>query len=186
MVEKRDARSSYGVLDVCHPVQQYWAKEAGPYKFMPAAEMAKAFENSKIGQAAAEELAQPPERTQQGILASCLCRLCSWNQSSSCLESGRIASGVQVRLLAGEGASSVCSNHMRCAGYDALVHKQYALSAWKSMKACMRREVILVYRHSFVYLFRIAQVRVSALVCQCAWSDCSRACSLHFQDRASV
>ena len=51
----------------------------------------------------------------------------------------------------------------RCAwmhgvGHDSLVHKRYALSAWKSMKACMRREIILVYRHSFVYLFRIAQV----------------------------
>ena len=44
------------------------------------------------------------------------------------------------------------------AGYDALVHKRYALSGWKSTKACMRREVILVKRHSFVYLFRIAQV----------------------------
>ena len=43
-------------------------------------------------------------------------------------------------------------------GYDALVHKRYALSAWKSMKACMRREVILVRRHSFTYIFRIAQV----------------------------
>lgn len=47
---------------------------------------------------------------------------------------------------------------MRGAGYEALVHKRFALSAWKSMKACMRREVILVYRHSFVYAFRIAQV----------------------------
>ena len=58
-----------------HHVQQYWAKEAGPYKFVPAAEMAKAFQNSKIGQAAAEELAQPPERTQQGILGFCLHRI---------------------------------------------------------------------------------------------------------------
>ena len=37
------------------------------------------------------------------------------------------------------------------------MHKRYALSAWKSMKACMRREVILVRRHSFTYIFRIAQ-----------------------------
>ncbi len=59
------------------------------------------------------------------------------------------------------------------------MHRQYALSAWKSMKACMRREVILVYRHSFVYLFRIAQVGASALVCQRAWSQCCRAYSLH-------
>ena len=71
-MRKRDARSSSGVLDVGRPVQQYWAKEAGPYKFVPAAEMAKAFQNSNIGQAAAEELAQPPERTQRGILGFCL------------------------------------------------------------------------------------------------------------------
>ena len=48
-------------------LQQYWAKEAGPYRFIPAAEMAEAFQNSSAGRAAAEELAQPPERTQQGV-----------------------------------------------------------------------------------------------------------------------
>ena len=47
-------------------LQQYWAKEAGPYRFLPAAEMAEAFRNSAEGRAAAEELAQPPERTRQG------------------------------------------------------------------------------------------------------------------------
>ena len=47
-------------------LQQYWAKEAGPYTFIPAAEMAQAFQNSKEGRAAAEELVQPPERTKQG------------------------------------------------------------------------------------------------------------------------
>ena len=46
--------------------QQYWVKERGPYRFMPAAEMAKAFRDSSVGQAAAEELAHPPERTKQG------------------------------------------------------------------------------------------------------------------------
>jgi hypothetical protein len=71
---KRDARRSSVVLDVGRHVQQYWAKEAGPYKFVPAAEMAKAFQNSRTGQVAVEELAQPPERTKQGILGSCLHR----------------------------------------------------------------------------------------------------------------
>ena len=37
---------------------------------MPAAEMAKAFQDSSMGQAAAEELAQPPQRTKQGALQS--------------------------------------------------------------------------------------------------------------------
>ena len=61
-------------------------------------------------------------------------------------------------------AAQVCSglvgdtSSVPNAGHDALVHKRYALSAWKSMKACMRREVILVRRHSFTYIFRIAQV----------------------------
>ena len=48
-------------------LQQYWAKEAEPYRFLPAAEMAEAFRNSAEGRAAAEELAQPPERTKQGM-----------------------------------------------------------------------------------------------------------------------
>ena len=47
-------------------LQQYWAKEAGPYRFIPAAEMAQAFQNSAEGRAAAEELALPLERTKQG------------------------------------------------------------------------------------------------------------------------
>ena len=47
-------------------MQQYWVEERGPYNFMPAAEMAEAFRNSAMGQAAAEELAQPPQRTKQG------------------------------------------------------------------------------------------------------------------------
>ncbi|CAL8470297.1 g9839 [Coccomyxa elongata] len=47
-------------------------------------------------------------------------------------------------------------------GFDALVHKRHALSAWKSMKACMRRELILMARHRFVYFFRLAQLAVVA------------------------
>lgn len=38
------------------------------------------------------------------------------------------------------------------------MHDRHALSAWKSMKACMRREMILMSRHSFVYFFRLLQV----------------------------
>ena len=38
------------------------------------------------------------------------------------------------------------------------MHKRHALSLWASTKACMRREVTLIYRHSFVYLFRLLQV----------------------------
>ena len=66
---------------------------------------------------------------------------------------------------------------MRGVGHDSLVHKRYALSAWKSMKACMRREVILVYRHSFVYLFRIAQVCLQLLNTQLVVLACSPRCA---------
>ena len=38
------------------------------------------------------------------------------------------------------------------------MHKRHALSLWASTKACMRREVTLIYRHAFVYLFRLLQV----------------------------
>ena len=51
-------------------MQQYWVKERGPYRFMPAAEMARSFRESSMGRAAAEELAQPPQRTKQGALQS--------------------------------------------------------------------------------------------------------------------
>lgn len=46
------------------------------------------------------------------------------------------------------------------AGHAALVHKRHALSLWKSTKACMRREITLFYRHSFVYFFRLLQACV--------------------------
>ena len=51
------------------------------------------------------------------------------------------------------------------AGWEALVHRRHALSAWKSMKACMRRELILMSRHRFVYFFRIAQVLSPFITC---------------------
>lgn len=52
-------------------MQQYWVRERGPYRFMPAAEMAQAFRDSSMGQAAAAELAQPSQRTKQGELQAC-------------------------------------------------------------------------------------------------------------------
>lgn len=45
------------------------------------------------------------------------------------------------------------------------MHRRHALSAWKSMKACMRRELILMSRHRFVYFFRIAQVLSPFITC---------------------
>jgi hypothetical protein len=56
------------------------------------------------------------------------------------------------------------------AGHQALVHKRHALSPWKSTKACMRREIILMWRHKFVYFFRLIQVdwRCS---CSTMWSS---------------
>ena len=34
------------------PLQQYWADDTRPYKFVPVAEFARAFEESRTGQAA--------------------------------------------------------------------------------------------------------------------------------------
>ena len=67
---------------ICCPdgVQQYWVKERGPYRFMPAAEMAKAFQASSMGQAAAEELAHPPQRTKQGEPQAAIERCVIWQR----------------------------------------------------------------------------------------------------------
>ena len=34
----------------------------------------------------------------------------------------------------------------------------YALSSWEAFQACLWREVIIMKRNSFVYIFRILQV----------------------------
>jgi hypothetical protein len=95
---------------VGRPVQQYWAKEAGPYRFLPAAEMAKAFQNSRIGQAAATELAQPPERTQQGNAGFCL-QIAVLLKSCLTSKFRRMPSSRLHTLLACENATSAPANH---------------------------------------------------------------------------
>lgn len=47
-------------------LQQYWADDSRPYRFICAAEMEKAFKAFHVGQSIAAELAQPPERTEKG------------------------------------------------------------------------------------------------------------------------
>ncbi|EIE26053.1 ATP-binding cassette transporter [Coccomyxa subellipsoidea C-169] len=78
--------------------RQYWADPSKTYRFIPPAEMARAFHHSPVGQAAAAEAASPPVHTKEGLF----------------------------------------------------------------MKACMRREFILMSRHRFVYFFRIAQLALVA------------------------
>ncbi len=46
-------------------MQQYWAEEK-PWRFVPPAAMAEAFEAHALGHARAEALAVPPERTEKG------------------------------------------------------------------------------------------------------------------------
>ena len=48
-------------------MQQYWAGGAETYRFISAAEMAEAFRRSALGKAQAAELAQPPQRTEEGV-----------------------------------------------------------------------------------------------------------------------
>ena len=49
------------------------------------------------------------------------------------------------------------------AGSAALCHTRFALSWWEGFKACLRREVILMQRNSFLYAFRLGQVGLHAL-----------------------
>lgn len=48
--------------------RQYWADPSKPYRFIPPAEMARAFHHSPVGQAAAAEAASPPVHTKEGLL----------------------------------------------------------------------------------------------------------------------
>jgi len=42
----------------------------------------------------------------------------------------------------------------------ALVHKKFALSKWELFKACTAREILLIKRNRFLYIFRTCQVSV--------------------------
>lgn len=42
---------------------------------------------------------------------------------------------------------------------SALATTKYAASKWELFKACLEREVLLIKRHSFLYIFRTCQVR---------------------------
>ena len=52
--------------------QQYWAGDKRSYHFISPAEMAEAFWRSPVGQAAAAELAEPPQRTPEGGGRTCM------------------------------------------------------------------------------------------------------------------
>lgn len=45
---------------------------------------------------------------------------------------------------------------------NALSFSAYSMSKWKLFKACMARELLLVKRNSFVYVFKTAQVSIVA------------------------
>jgi ABC-type multidrug transport system ATPase subunit len=46
----------------------------------------------------------------------------------------------------------------------ALVHKKFALSKWELFKACTAREILLIKRNRFLYIFRTCQVGFVAFV----------------------
>jgi hypothetical protein len=47
---------------------------------------------------------------------------------------------------------------------DGLCYKKYSLGKWEMLKACSRREFLLMKRNSFIYLFKSALVRSSNLL----------------------
>ncbi|KAI3912461.1 hypothetical protein MKW92_019912 [Papaver armeniacum] len=47
----------------------------------------------------------------------------------------------------------------------ALVTEKYGLSKWELFKACFSREVLLMKRNSFIYVFKITQITVMSLLC---------------------
>ena len=43
---------------------------------------------------------------------------------------------------------------------DALTFHKYSLSKWELLKACARREFLLMKRNSFIYVFKSTQVNI--------------------------
>ncbi|KAL6638325.1 hypothetical protein ACP70R_025897 [Stipagrostis hirtigluma subsp. patula] len=47
----------------------------------------------------------------------------------------------------------------------ALTTRKYGISSWESLKAVMSREQLLMKRNSFIYIFKVAQLIILALMC---------------------
>ncbi|KAI9109270.1 hypothetical protein K1719_019893 [Acacia pycnantha] len=47
---------------------------------------------------------------------------------------------------------------------NALSFSKYSLGKWKLFKACMRREILLMKRNSFIYVFKTAQLTITAII----------------------
>ncbi len=122
--------------------------------------MRDAFAASKLGKAAAAELAEPPERTEKGAarhdLHHTLAHPQQWRRLGGSLEGTiclvfcnqgprnlAITIGIMYSLLSPRFLP-------RCPGRATLVHTKFALSWWRSFKACMRRELTLFYRNRVV------------------------------------
>ncbi|XP_027333867.1 pleiotropic drug resistance protein 3-like isoform X1 [Abrus precatorius] len=47
---------------------------------------------------------------------------------------------------------------------NALSFSKYSLGKWELFKACMRREILLMKRNSFIYIFKTAQLTITAII----------------------
>ncbi|KAL1334319.1 hypothetical protein HN51_063249 [Arachis hypogaea] len=47
---------------------------------------------------------------------------------------------------------------------NSLSHSVYSLGKWEIFKACMRRELLLMNRNSFIYVFKTAQLTITAII----------------------
>lgn len=75
---------------------------------------------------------------------------------------------VSVREIAEAFRNSRFGSHMeslQAQPYDkskchtsALARNKFAVSKWEMTKACFQREILLIKRHSFLYIFRTFQV----------------------------
>ena len=149
-------------------LQQYWKHSTKPWRFMPPAEIAEAFANHPVGRVAAEELDRPIERTEVGasFCEGCAQRLASLTFPCACTWLIQHTAPVlhwelEMRAVEFPTTPAACSH----TGRAALVHKKHALSLWRSLKACMRRETTLMSRHRVVYLYRILQMLIVAFCC---------------------
>jgi len=119
--------------------------------------MRDAFAASKLGRAAAAELAEPPERTEKGAAQHDLdhalaylqqCRQAKWQPAGH-----HMLSKLQLRPWQTMRSQQICHHfhaHRSSPGRATLVHTKFALSWWRSFKACMRRELTLFYRNRVV------------------------------------
>ncbi|KAK7388064.1 hypothetical protein VNO78_22868 [Psophocarpus tetragonolobus] len=61
---------------------------------------------------------------------------------------------------------------------NALSFSKYSLGKWDLFKACMKREVLLLKRNSFIYVFKTAQLTITAIITMTVFLRTQRAVDL--------